>query len=309
MFEEIIEKIYKSVIESIKDRKEKLKLKQEEMLKDPKRVSKILNNIRNEHYPYLICKGEYAYLKYLFLCEDKESFINKNILSDKPENHIKKNGSNYDEMLWGHINWETMFKDVITELSKFDTSEEFGNLFDETLVDYAPYANIKYDKLHPKYARTYIFPDKRESIRQKAIDWVYPGHDSEIELCKRTFYEKFSGKTLRELNKEFPDFISEYLHKKMPNAYSFGKRVYEIHNYLSGFVAYWQSLDGVQYGDIPNEISKKEALLREYIKYNQDQIKKLEEYQKDFYNLNSDGKLADEDDRDFSQYINMLLRD
>ena len=95
----------------------------------------------------------------------------------------------------------------------------------------------------------------------------------------------------------------------MPNAYSFGKRVYEIHNYLSGFVAYWQSLDGVQYGDIPNEISKKEALLREYIKYNQDQIKKLEEYQKDFYNLNSDGKLADEDDRDFSQYINMLLRD
>ncbi len=288
MFEEIKKRFYESLIKSIKGRKKKLKLTQEDMLRDPKRVSKILHSKRDDKHRYLIGPSEYSYLNFLFLCEDHESFMKENIFNLKKEERIKKSGNNYDKMLWGHINWDEMFQGVIAELSKLDISEELGKNFEDTLVDYAPYAAIRYDELPHGYARKYIFPDERKKKREDAIEWVHLRHGS--GLFKQIFYEKFSGKTLCEFNEGFHEFVSDYLGERRPKDHSLGLQTYSFHKAISRIAVYWQSLAEVQYNDMPEKKSDFQILLEEYIYNGRVQMKELEKYQQKFDALNIDIK-------------------
>lgn len=288
MFEKIIEDFYKSLAGSIRNRKKQLKISRDEILNDPKRVSNITQAIRNNHHPYLIGKSEYAYLYYLYLFEDKDSFLKECILDTKVDVHIKKNGTNYDRMLWGHIDWDKMFKDTITELSGLDFSEGFGNLFESTLIDYVPYAVIKYDGLHPEYGKEYVFPEERERERQNAVCWVHLRHGS--ELFRKSFLERFEGKTLSGFDEKFREFVEDYLEKRKPNPYSLGLQAYSFHKNISGFAAYWQSFVEVQYSDMYDEKSKIVKLLDEYLENGRKQIQEFKKYQQYFDDFNVDIK-------------------
>ena len=240
------------------------------------------------HYPYLIGDGEYPYLNYLFLQEDHDSFMKEEILNTKAEIHQKRCGNNYDEMLWGHINWDKMFQDVITELSKLDISEKLGKMFEETLVDYVPYAAIRYDELPKEYARVYIFPDDRERKRQDAVKWVHLRRGS--ELFKQTFYKKFKGKKLRYFDNRFSEFVSDYLKIRNANEYSFGRWAYDILKNICGVETYWKSLDEVKYKDMSDKKSDLANLLEDYIENGREQVQKLKKYQQDFDALQIDIK-------------------
>lgn len=288
MFKKTKDSFYQSLGKSIEYRKKALNLKRDDILKDERRVSKIVGAKRNKHYPYLICRGEYPRLYYLFLCEDYNSFINENDFNIETEELIKKCGGNYDKMLWGHIDWDKMFLDVITELSEFGITEDMGKLFADTLIDYAPYANIRYDELPYKYARIWIPPNEEEKKRQAAINWVHLRHGS--RLFKQTFYEKFSGKTLREFDKEFSEFVSDYLEKRKPNEYSLGLQAYNFHKTISRTAAYWQSRDGVRYGYMSDGEVKLEPLFKNYYNNGREQMKAFEEYQKKFDEFHIDIK-------------------
>lgn len=236
-FEVIINNFYKSLSDSIMSKKKSLHLKRDDMLPDPKRVTQITNKIRDEHHPCLISKRECAYLYYLYTKKDKDSFLKEDILIKDVDYHIKRNGDNYDKMLWYHINWNKMFKDTIKELSELDSSEKMGELFDDTLIDYVPYAVIKGDKLHPKYGRTYIFPEERRRKRENAIHRVHLQHGS--DFFKQCFLEKFGGTTLDKFDKRFNEFVEYYLEKRKPSQYSFGLQAYNLYNNISGFASRW----------------------------------------------------------------------
>lgn len=290
MFEKTKDSFYQSLGESIKNRKKALGLIRKKILKDERRVSRIIHGIRNEHYPYLICRSEYPHLNLLFQCESKNDFIFKNDLIIDTKEFVEKCGKiNCDEMLWGHINWDKMFQDVITELSELlesselselKSSEELVKLFKDTLVDYVPYAGIRYDELPHEYGRIFIPLDEKKEKRKNAIERVHLRHGS--ELFKQTFLERFSGKKLREFDKEFLDFVSDYLNKRKPNDYSLGLQAYNFHKSISRIAIRWQSLAEVQYVDMPVKKSNFQILLEEYIKYGREQMKELEKYQQKF---------------------------
>lgn len=274
MLEKSIASFYWSLSNSIKERKKALRLKRYDILPDPTRISKIVHNIRNEQHPYLISGFECAYLNYLFLCESHEDFINENILSFAPKEHEMKNGKNYDKMLWGHINWDKMFQDIIAELLELDSSEGLGKLFEDTLMDYVPYAGMKCDGLCPGC--------EKERIRQDAIEWVHLRHGN--GLLKQTFYERFSGKTVDKFNREFSEFVSDYLEKRKPTEYSFGLQAYNFYKAVSR-TADWYSLVKIQYSGTSDEKSDFQRLLEEYVENGRGQIQKLKEYQQRFDKL------------------------
>lgn len=295
MFETIKDNFYHSLSKSIENRKNAFDLNRDQILTDERRVSKIVNTHCNRHYPHLICKGEYPRLSLLFSCKSSEEYTDKNDLYAKPEELIKKYGNNYDEMLWGHIDWDKMFQDVIAELDildKLDMPQE-SNISEEsqilrdlekrfkyTLIDYVPYAIIRYDELPYEYPKIYIFPDKRKEIKQKAIQRVHLDQGS--ELFKQTFLDRFRGKTLREFDKEFLSFVSDYLNKRAPSDCSFGLQAYNFHKNLSKFVIDWQSLSSVRYGDMLKEESSIQIQLKKYIEYSRAHMKKLEKFQQKF---------------------------
>ncbi len=291
MFEKTKDNFYQSLGKSIQNRKKMLNLKRTDILSEPTRVSKIVKGIHNKHYPYLICPSEYPCLNYLFLCKDHDSFVKNN--SEIP---TTDGDNDYDEMFWGHINWDKMFKCMIDELSKFkvdkklaksEMEQKLAKLFEDTLVDYAPYAIIRYDELSSGYGTIWIPQDERDKKRENAIERVHLGQGS--ELFKRTFLERFSGKTLREFDKKFPEFVSDYLKKRRPGEYSIGSQVYNFHINLSIFVAKWQSLNVVQYGYSESDKEESlEKLLRKYINNGQKYMKGLEKYQKKFDDLKID---------------------
>ena len=289
MFEEIQKEFYESLVKSIKARKKDLELTRDDILPDPKRITNILKKTSDARHPYLIGRDEYPRLIHLFLCEDKESFVNVNVLDREQLEELRKNcNNNYDKMLWEHCNWDKMFEDIIKELSESDRSEGLGRIFEDTLTDYAPYAAIKKEGLHPKYAIVYIFPDEEERKRQDAIKWVHLRHGS--RLFKQTFYKRFSGKTLCEFYTEFHEFVTDYLKERNAKDYSFGAQTYSFHQSFSRIVMHWQSLPEVQYGDIGDEKSELQILLEEYKKYGEKHMKKLEEYQRKFDKLHIDNE-------------------
>lgn len=283
VFDITIRNFYKSLGKSIGERKKALKLKREDILYTPERVSKIVNGRFNKHYPYLIAKYEYEELLCLFLGNDEKSFLElKNTAIHEPEKFIKEAGRNYDKMLWGHIKWENLFKDTIEDLSKVDISTDLGRLFEATLIDYVPYAVIKYNELHPKDGKIYIFPEKREETRTEAIQRVY--YKCGNKLFKQTFLENFTGKTLDKFYKKYVEFVEDYLKQKEPNPYSLGLQAYNLCKNISGYSAKWQSLEETQYND-SEEKTDLEKLLEEYLINEREQVKKLKRYQQRFDSL------------------------
>lgn len=271
MFEKTIDLIYESIAKAIKKKRQELKqIKRKDILDIPRRVTDIINNKHNIHHPNLIGKYEYDALYALYISKDEKSFF---------ENK-KREFDNYDKMLWQHIDWDKVFKSTITELSTLDLSDELGEIFDSTLIDYVPYAVIKYDELDPNYGRTYIFPEERKKERKNAIYRIYLQHGNKV--FRQTFLEKFTGCTLNKFDIHFSEFVKEYLKKKEVQPYSLGLQAYNLHKNLSIFAAHWQSLDEVQYSDIYKTSSEFGKLLEQYIKDEIEQIRKLKEYQQAF---------------------------
>lgn len=301
MFERTKDSFYKSLGKSIENRIEALALKRIDVFDEVSRISKIVNGKCDGHHPYLIGRKEYPYLYRLFICENKKSY-------EEETKREKKNYKNYDKMLWGHIDWDEMFRNVITELSEIDTSkdkkskdkksedkkpkdkksEDIRKLFEDTLVDYVPYAVIRYDELCPEYERIYIFPDERKTTRQKAIERVHFGRGK--ERFRKTFEKYFKGKTLLKFDREFYKVISEYLEESKPNVDSLGWQAYNFYKNLSKFVAYWQSLPEVQYAEENDKKSDLEKMLEEYIKDGREHMQKLIKYQQEFDDLYLDMK-------------------
>lgn len=316
MFENIKKGLYKSLGVAIKNRKETLKLTHSEILNEPKRMTKIIKGTQREHCRYLIYSGEYPRLNLLFSCEDRNTFLSENDLNAESKQLIKKYGSNYDDMLWGGINWAEMFQEVITELSEFNILEKQKELeklekleevkkskaekeleemeelkelkeqvrlvkmFEKTLVDYAPYALIRYDELPFDYARIFISPEERAEKKKKAIERIHLGNG--CETFKRYFLKNFSGKTLRDFDKGFYRFVSDYLEEKSPDEYSLGLQVYESHLSHSKFVVKWKEFLDVEFDDTENE---KSILLRKCIRRNREHMLELAGYQQEFENL------------------------
>lgn len=307
MLKKMKDVFYQSISKAINDKKKKFNLNPNEILNDGTRVSKIINSVHNAHYPYLISQTEYMYLIQLFLYNTEQEFKDAKILNTPEAELLKKCDNSFDKMLWDHIDWDKMFQDVIAILSETDIVEkqkeleelekqekpkkwkeleELENqvrlikLFEKTLVDYAPYALIRYDELPFDYARIFIFPEERAEKRKKAIERVYLRHGS--ETFKQSFLKKFSGKTLREFDKGFYRFISDYLEKKIPDKYSLGLQAYEAHLSHSKFVVRWKEFLNVEFEDTDDE---KSILLRKYIKSNQEHMLELAEYQQEFDNL------------------------
>ncbi len=284
LFERIIDKYYKSLGETINNRKKKLELKREYILNDVKRVTYIVNGYHDEHHPYLIGKSEYDILYCLFLSDRQIAFFdNKDVAISEPKKFKKKIGGNYDKMLWGHIDWDMMLQDTIDTLSKMNISTDLGKLFDETLIDDVSYATIKYDDLDPKYPVILIPQEERAVTREKAIERVHLryGH----KLFKQIFLEHFAGKTLDKFDKQFLEFVKDYLEQKKPDQYSFGLKAYNLCINLSGFGAKWYGSEKVQYADEKEEKTEIEKFLKEYIEDERNQIKKLKEYQERFDSL------------------------
>ena len=278
LFERIIDKYYKSLGETINNRKKKLKLKREYILNDVKRVTYIVNGYHDEHHPYLIGKSEYDILYCLFLSDRQIAFFdNKDIAMSEPKKFKKKISGNYDKMLWGHIDRDMMLQDTIDILSQIDISTDLGHLFEETLIDDVSYAVIKYDELDPGCPVVWIFPEEREETRKKAIERVHLRCG--YKLFKQIFKENFSGKTLDKFDKCFAEFVKDYLKKKKPNPYSLGLQAYNLCKNISGFKAQWYSSEKIQYASEKEEKTELEKFLADYIRNGNEQIEKLKEYQ------------------------------
>ncbi len=252
--ENVINNFYKSLGKSIEERKKKesLKLRRDDILENPKRVTDIIKGKHNIHHPYLIGKYEYEDLYCLFLSDDKETFFkNLKLARENRDEFYKKIGNNYDKMLWGHIDWDMMLQDTINAISQMDISTDLGKLFDETLIDDVSYAVIKYDELDPGCAVKWIPQEERADIRKKAIERVHLrcGH----ELFKQIFLEHFSGETLDKFDKQFLEFVKDYLEQKKPNQYSFGLQAYNLYKNISGFNAKWYLTENAQYGNADKE--------------------------------------------------------
>lgn len=97
LFERIIDKYYKSLGETINNRKKKLELKREYILNDVKRVTYIVNGYHDEHHPYLIGKSEYDILYCLFLSDRQIAFFdNKDVAISEPKKFKKKIGGKFE---------------------------------------------------------------------------------------------------------------------------------------------------------------------------------------------------------------------
>lgn len=296
--ENVINNFYKSLGKSIEERKRKesLKLRREDILANPKRVTDIIKGKHNKHHPYLIGKYEYEELYCLFLSDDEKTFLeNQKLARGNRDAFYKKIGNNYDKMLWEHIDWDVMLRDTIDTVSKMDISTDLGKLFEETLIDDVSYAVIKYDELAPGYAVVWIPLEERAGIRKKAIERVHLrcGH----KLFKKIFMDNFLGKTLDKFDKNFVEFVKDYLEQKKPDQYSFGLQAYNLCKNISGFKVKWYTSEKAQYANVEEstgeeksineeeEKTESEKLLEDYIRDGYIQIEKLKEYQERFDSL------------------------
>jgi len=295
MLEKTINVFYESLIKSIKCKKEKLQLDSKEILDDFQRVKQILGNYRKGRHRYLIGTNEYIYLNDLYTAKNRNDFLRNGALSRclashdeelaKKEIAERNKTGNYDVMLWGHIKWKRFFGLLILELSEIDASEKLGKLFEDTLVDDAEYATIRYDELHKRYGKIYIFPEDRKRIKAKAIQRVH--FQEGYKGFKKFFDEKFKGETLRGFDGKFIKVVEEYLDSKTPDENSFGLRAYQNSKIIARVGAEWQDKPSVQYGDMyDEEVPGEVKLLERYMADIREQLYKEEEYQSEFDKLN-----------------------
>ena len=282
MFEAIITDFYDSLSTSIEERKDYLKLKRWDILKDQTRVTDIIKKRRNEHHPYMIGSTEYKYLADLYRFNNKTDFLEQGLLNTRKEEFANYEYHDYDQLLWGHINWDKMLRKVIKELSEETIPESLKNLFEETLIDYVPYAMVKNKDMHPKYAKIYFFPEDIQERRTKAINWVHLSNGN--SFFKSAFLKKFSSKNLKKFDENFIEFITAYLVAKKPQKYSLGLQAYNLRINASAYIAFMQSKIEYQYKDIHSKEAEQYELLENYEKNVYRLINEFEQIQSKFQN-------------------------
>ena len=99
MFEAIITDFYDSLSASIEERKDYLKLKRWDILKDQTRVTDIIKKRRNEHHPYMIGSTEYKYLADLYRFNNKTDFLFFLLLNTRKEEFANYAYHDYDQLL------------------------------------------------------------------------------------------------------------------------------------------------------------------------------------------------------------------
>lgn len=292
MFETILTDFYHSLADSIKERKKALGLKRYDILNDPTRLTDIISKKRDKHHPYMIGRMEYKYLSDLFRFDNKDDFFSQGLLNTNRETYSNYKYDNYDQLLWGHINWDEMLRKVIDELSEETIPESLKSPFEETLIDYVPYAMVKNKGIHPKYAKIYFFPEDIQERRTKAINWVHLSNGN--SFFKSAFLKKFSGKTLKKFDEKFIEFITDYLVAKKPQKNSLGLQAYNLRINASGYIAFMQSRIECQYKDIYYEEAKQYELLEKYEKNVYRLINEFEQiqskFQSDFTVFNEESK-------------------
>ncbi|MDN2454121.1 hypothetical protein [Lactobacillus sp. UCMA15818] len=286
-FKKTIEYFYNSLADSIGKRIKQLGVTREDVLhSDPTRVTDIVKNRRNKNHPYLIGEREYSKIYNIFKFNTKEEVskqgLNHNefIKEVKEFGRDKKTGkmktikkkkffdpNNYDNMLWGHIDWEKLFLCIMEDIQALDSDDELHKVFEQSLLDYVPYS-IDYADYEisdsnpfsnfflakpPVYApieveslltgkleieNDLVFGDEifnqLEDNKRKAIDWVYLKEKSAIiRKLKNEFLAVFSGKRLQKFNQKFDFFLLEFMSRltadKLPKHNSFGIQAY---NYM-----------------------------------------------------------------------------
>ena len=175
-----------------------------------------------------------------------------------------------------------MLRKVIKELSEETIPESLKNLFEETLIDYVPYAMVKNKDMHPKYAKIYFFPEDIQERRTKAINWVHLSNGN--SFFKSAFLKKFSSKNLKKFDENFIEFITAYLVAKKPQKYSLGLQAYNLRINASAYIAFMQSKIEYQYKDIHSKEAEQYELLENYEKNVYRLINEFEQIQSKFQN-------------------------
>lgn len=127
---------YESLSNSIKGKKESIGVTRNRIMpSDPNRVTQVTKNKRNKSYPYLIGVSELFRFNKLYKYESKDEWDEADFDGKEFEDDY-----NYDEMLWGHINWMELYSYVIEDIKNMDSSSKISKLFFYSLLDYVPYA-------------------------------------------------------------------------------------------------------------------------------------------------------------------------
>ncbi len=275
LFIQSINFYYASLSASIENRISTLKLKRKHVLPtDPSRVSKIKNNTRSKKHPYLIGTKEYKWINLIFMMNNKEDIIQAIRHYDEASVgeglvslHEDSDSMNYDDLLWGHIDWEKLYVIILEDLNNIPKASELGSAFMDSLLDYVPFAidvaHYEYiDKNHassffeselqPYYeyevcletseiahARELVHGDEMRIIYKenysRAVEWVFMRDKiSIVRRLKETFLNHFRGKRLQKFDHKFEnmlkDFMFSIIKEKMPSNSSFGLQAY---NYVT----------------------------------------------------------------------------
>lgn len=287
IFNNSIEYFYDSLSKSIKNRISELKVTRQEVLQlDPTRVTDIVKNRRDKKHPYLLGEREYHQIYNIFLFNTKEEVANQVLDNDKfmeeievygLDNETGKKGvikkkkfidlNNYDDMLWGHIDWEELFLCVLEDIQALNVDDELYKIFEKSLLDYVPYAidcaHFESSDTNPfsnfflseppvyapieveslltgelKIENELVFGNEifnqLEENKRKSIDWVYlRGKSAIISKLKNKFLTAFSGKRLQKFDRKFDSFLLGFMTRltvdKLPKHNSFGMKAY---NYM-----------------------------------------------------------------------------
>lgn len=306
-FNNTLDSFYKSLSKSIENKIKELSLKQNEIIPhNPKRVSEIVNCIRSKKHPYLIGTKEYRYFGKLFeyrnlssytaylldlndddYYKEKEVYSLNNNSGKNEINKVKKfvDDKNYDNILWDHIDWEQMYRQIIQDLIIGNASEKIRKNFYENLIDYVPYSKLHFYNT-TEFAKVWNQYGNREKdeITNKAIEWCYLDSISEYsKKLKKEFYEQFSGKKLDKFDEKFIRFSNnflDYFFKELkPSDNSFGLQALKYQNNIAVHINMLHTNDKWNY---EKEETEETALIQEFIDYSQIHVDKLSVFQEEF---------------------------
>ncbi|WP_270290016.1 hypothetical protein [Enterococcus casseliflavus] len=285
-FQRTIDYFYESLSQSIAKRIKKLGVTRDEVLPDPTRVTAIIKNRRTKKHPYLIGEREYNNLYNLFKFDTREEVARQELDNDNFVEVVEEYGvdrktgkrgiiqkekfvdpNNYDDMVWGHIDWEKIFNCILEDIQKLDYDDELNVAFRHTLLNYVPFAidsanfevadNNHFSDFFMKEPPVYfpievespmtgeieiqselVFGDEifnqLEQNERKAIEWVYIKNKSQlIDRLKEAFLSDFKGKRLQKFDRHFNYFLLNIMYsfitENEPKTGSFGLQAY---NYM-----------------------------------------------------------------------------
>lgn len=276
MYEGTIEYYFGSLSNSLKERRKRLGLKNEDIYPEyedsiisgesfthRQRVSKIMNNKKSENYPNLLSRGEIE-------------IFTKNLKY-----------KNSKEMLWDHVDWDMMYDSIIQDFVNKTVSMNLYELFEKSLMDYVPFSIVYQEWNQDEYAKEWHTESQLKELRKEAAKWYYAkNRELNVSKLEEMFKKYFLNNGLSKFPKNFSHFIDNYFKEistetKINNT-SLGQQtaVYKM-NYLKAREKLNENIEYV-YFDKKNDEAK---LLEKYIKTNLYNMDELKEYQKKFDKL------------------------